>query len=208
MLCTLTTAGLQRVHLYTHVRLKRRGTPFNKYYLHWSGTQSIDPGLYTRISSVVWKKVIAGAQRAGFLNLPRHSMEHACSSIQRAQQRSTMDFNWRVCKGPEKIRTDFYVSFDVLDYVTKTSNLEYVAHGPYRVLKQDKVNVVLQQRKPNGRTRAEKIALFPLSAAMPLIPLMSALSINSQDNNLKRKPSLLHEIADYYMNHDDQLEFF
>ena len=85
----------------------------------------------------------------------------------KTQQRYKPDFDGRIKKSKRSIREGDYVYIDPADAMSKTGKLESPALGPFRILKNDGLTVVIQRKEDVERINADRITYAPLSGNAP-----------------------------------------
>lgn len=127
--------------------------------------------------------------------------------LERIEEHYTRDFDQRLCKARDRIRTDDYVFIGKLDGVTKIPNLGHGVKSPCGAMGLDQKTVFIQRMELVKRIPADRIALVYRPSGVSLTPAESSLAADVQDKSFKRTPCLFHGILDYFLIDDSWLEF-
>lgn len=86
-------------------------------------------------------------QSAGFLSKLLHPLNRARASLQHAQKRYERDFDRRLWRGREKIRTGHYAFIDISNGFTLTPKLENSVEKHHQIFGQNQHPVLIQSEK-------------------------------------------------------------
>ena len=89
------------------------------------------------------------------------TIEHAYTRLLATQARYKRDFDKRIRKIKQRIRTGDYVFIDPTDGLSKTGKLQSPALGPFRVIRTDERTYVIDRNRATERVHADRVTYAP-----------------------------------------------
>lgn len=117
-------------------------------------------------------------QQTGIPATEKHSLDQACTSLQRTLKCYKSYLDRRLCNGREMISIGDSVLTDVSDGVTKIPKLGHAVEGHYQGLRQNQHTVFIQRKELIEWITVDRAAIALWQTGMPPLPLESASEVD------------------------------
>ena len=100
-------------------------------------------------------------QRNDYVRRLDDTIEHAYTRLLATQARYKRDFDKRIRKIKQRIRSGDYVYIDPTDGLSKTGKLQLPALGPFRVIRKDERTYGIDSNGATERINADRVTYAP-----------------------------------------------
>ena len=134
------------------------------------------------------------------------TIEHAYTRLLATQARYKRDFDKRIRKIKQRIRTGDYVYIDPTDGLSKTGKLQSPALGPFRVIRKDERTYVIDRNGATERVNADRVTYAPPPGDAPTKD-DNATTTEHLEKNTNGPTYVVDRLVTHGRTTDETLEF-